>query len=120
MTQVIAAKRANMAQSTLGELEMEGQGSTFTAQLAEIYGVNSTWLATGKGEMLGKDMDGLDVRHVKAVVLAEEPESEDLNDAIKLLTLFSQATASGRSFILAAAANAEKSAGRKRNSGTRD
>lgn len=53
LRQIPAAKEAGMAQSTLAELEMDGQGSSYTTQLASLYGVNSTWLATGKGQMLG-------------------------------------------------------------------
>lgn len=51
LTQINAAKAVKMSQGTLAELEQEGQGSSYTAQLAEIYGVNPNWLATGKGQM---------------------------------------------------------------------
>jgi len=119
LTQEVAAKRAGMAQSTLGELEMEGQGSTFTAQLAEIYSVNPNWLATGRGEMLGKDVEAAPPR-VATVLPIPAPENQELNDAIRLLELFSQASANGKSFILTAAINAEKASGRKRSTSTRD
>jgi len=101
-------------------LEMEGQGSTFTAQLAEIYGVNSTWLATGKGEMLGKDNESAAPSRLVPVTEVAEPQNQDLDDAIKLLALFSQATITGKSFILAAANAAEKFVGRKNNASTRE
>lgn len=50
-TQINAAKAVNMSQGTLAELEREGQGSSYTAQLAVLYEVNPSWLATGKGDM---------------------------------------------------------------------
>ena len=51
-TQINAAKAVNMSQGTLAELEREGQGSSYTVQLAVLYEVNPSWLATGKGDML--------------------------------------------------------------------
>lgn len=46
-----------MSQGTLAELELDGQGSSYTAQLAAVYGVNPNWLATGKGKMLSDDAE---------------------------------------------------------------
>lgn len=40
-----------MGQSTLAELEKQGQGSAHTAELAKRYNVSPHWLATGEGEM---------------------------------------------------------------------
>jgi transcriptional regulator with XRE-family HTH domain len=50
LTQIAAAKKIGMSQGTLAELENEGKGSSYTAALAALYGVDSYWLATGKGE----------------------------------------------------------------------
>lgn len=44
-----AAKAVGMSQSTLSEAEISGKRSGFTSQLAVLYKVNSTWLATGNG-----------------------------------------------------------------------
>lgn len=52
-TQKQAAEAVGMSQGTLGELEREGQGSSYTAALSEYYGVRALWLETGKGEMVG-------------------------------------------------------------------
>lgn len=52
LTQVALAKLAGMSQGTLGELEREGQGSSFTVALALHCGVDANWLANGVGEML--------------------------------------------------------------------
>ena len=44
------AALVGMSQSTLSDLENQGQRSGYTAQLAALYGVNPRWLATGKGD----------------------------------------------------------------------
>lgn len=51
LTQPQLAKAAGMAQSTLAELEYIGNGSSFTAQLAEKLKVRPEWLANGSGPM---------------------------------------------------------------------
>jgi len=49
-TQEDAAKAVGMrSQSTLAEAEISGKRSGFTPQLAALYGVSASWLATGKG-----------------------------------------------------------------------
>lgn len=53
LSQTAAAKAVGMSQAAYGAAETTGQGSTKTAQLAALYGVNADWLATGTGEMLG-------------------------------------------------------------------
>lgn len=40
-----------MSQGTYGELELSGQGSSFTPAIARELGVSVDWLAYGKGEM---------------------------------------------------------------------
>lgn len=109
LTQINAAKLVKMAQGTLAELELEGQGSSYTAQLAETYGVNPNWLATGKGDMLAKD--GLLPAQPKNELskhAVPQQESHELTDALTLLELFSRATPAGRSSILQTAIGAEK------------
>jgi len=109
LTQIEAAKRTGMSQGTLGELEMEGQGSSYTAQLAGTYGVSSTWLATGKGDMLAKEeFVTAQPKPNPPLQIVQPQENHELNDAVKLLALFSQATPAGKSFILQMADSAEK------------
>lgn len=55
LTQPQLAKAAGMAQSTLGELEWIGDGSSKTAQLAAACGVRAEWLATGNGLMVDEE-----------------------------------------------------------------
>lgn len=55
LTQPQLAKAAGMAQSTLGELEYDGNGSSYTAQLAKACGVRAEWLSEGIGEMLERE-----------------------------------------------------------------
>lgn len=52
LSQKDLAKKAEMSQSTLSELEQVGQGSSKTTRLAQICGVRAEWLAEGKGPML--------------------------------------------------------------------
>lgn len=50
LTQAAAAKKAGMSQPALSELESgRYPSSTFTAQLAHVYGINARWLAEGRG-----------------------------------------------------------------------
>jgi transcriptional regulator with XRE-family HTH domain len=52
ITQEAAAKAVGMkSQSTLAEAETTGKRSGFTTQLAELYKVSASWLATGSGSM---------------------------------------------------------------------
>lgn len=52
LTQKQLAPQVGMSQSNLSELETVAHGSSKTAQIAQICGVNPYWLATGEGEML--------------------------------------------------------------------
>lgn len=51
-TQPQLAKMAGMAQSTYAGLEVRGQGSSYTAQIAAACGVRAEWLASGDGLMV--------------------------------------------------------------------
>jgi len=90
LTQQKAAKAASMSQGTLAELEQEGQGSSYTTQLAAIYGVNVMWLATGKGTMLG----GTSVSTIKAVETRPAPANveakPDIDESINLLSIYAK------------------------------
>lgn len=55
LTQHQLAKKAGISQSTLGELEWKGEGSSKTAQMAMACGVRSEWLATGAGTMVDEE-----------------------------------------------------------------
>lgn len=50
LSQAQVKKKTGMAQATLSELENTANGSSYTAQLAALYGVSALWLAEGKGE----------------------------------------------------------------------
>lgn len=50
LSQSEVKRKLVMAQSTLSELEKTAQGSSRVVALAQLYGVNPEWLATGKGE----------------------------------------------------------------------
>jgi transcriptional regulator with XRE-family HTH domain len=52
LTQEQVASAAGMSQGTLGELEKDGHGSTYTVKIAMICGVRPEWLAEGEGEMV--------------------------------------------------------------------
>ena len=54
LTQTALANAVKMPQTTYAEAELTGQGSTYTAQIANRCGVNPVWLATGDGEMISK------------------------------------------------------------------
>lgn len=54
LSQTALAKAVGMSQGTLGEAEWTGQGTSYTAQIAKVCGVNPDWLATGDGEMLNR------------------------------------------------------------------
>lgn len=55
-TQAVAAKKAGMSQPALSELERdEYPTSSFTPQLASVYGVNALWLANGRGPKYQND-----------------------------------------------------------------
>lgn len=54
LTQPQLASAAGLAQSTLAELEYDGNGSSKTAQLAKACGVRVEWLSEGRGVMVDK------------------------------------------------------------------
>ena len=51
MTQKLLAKAGGIAQSTLGELEYYGDGSSATVRMAMACGVRPEWLSEGTGPM---------------------------------------------------------------------
>lgn len=50
LSQVKASKELGISQSNLSDLEGPAESSTFTAQIARLYGCDAHWLATGEGE----------------------------------------------------------------------
>jgi SOS-response transcriptional repressor LexA len=61
LTQVQLARKAGMGQSTIGELESKGHGSTRTATLAAVCGVTALWLESGEG-LMSADAAALQIR----------------------------------------------------------
>lgn len=104
LTQQAAAKKVGMSQGTLAELENEGQGSSYTAALADLYDVDSFWLATGKGTPDPKRPKLQMIQSAKQTEIQGVPD-----EVIELLALFQQATESGRENILAFSRSTVKS-----------
>lgn len=52
LTQVQLAKAVGVSQSSIGEAEKKGLGSSYTPQIAVVCGVDAHWLATGEGQMV--------------------------------------------------------------------
>lgn len=50
LTQLEVSARLGIKQSTIATLERNQESSTFTAQLAQLYGVDAFYLATGQGK----------------------------------------------------------------------
>jgi transcriptional regulator with XRE-family HTH domain len=57
LSQPELARRADMSQSNLSELERSGQGSAKTSRIAQICGVRAAWLESGTGPMLDTPRD---------------------------------------------------------------
>lgn len=49
LTQQVARERIGCSQSNIVDMESIANGSSFTAQAADVYGVDPRWLATGQG-----------------------------------------------------------------------
>jgi Helix-turn-helix. len=54
MTQHGLSAATGIKQSTIAEMEVSGQSSLMTPQIARACGVDAYWLATGEGPMLGR------------------------------------------------------------------
>ena len=52
LTQLKLSKAVGMSQGTYGEVELTGQGSSYTPAIARELGVSVEWLAYGQGEMM--------------------------------------------------------------------
>ena len=72
LTQLKLSKAVGMSQGTYGELELTGQGSSYTPAIARELGVSVEWLAYGHGEM---EMD------------VKNPPKQSANDGDELTTL---------------------------------
>lgn len=74
LTQVQLAQAVGVAQSTIGEAEKKGFGSSYTPQIAAACGVSPHWLATGDGPMVlepGQAAPAGPKRSAHAMLLAE-------------------------------------------------
>lgn len=92
LTQVELAKKVGIGQSTIGELESKGYGSTHAAKIAMVCGVNALWLEKGDGPMIaeenttpGPDIKGLypllsDVQAGRWTALCTNFSREDAKD----------------------------------------
>lgn len=68
LSQPQLAKAVGMSQSTLGELEWTGQGTSKATQIARTCGVRSEWLSEGQGPMLAQQALSEDVLAVAAQI----------------------------------------------------
>lgn len=96
LTQIAAAKKIGMSQGTLGELENEGKGSSFTAALAALYGVDSYWLATGKGDPGRKEGQ-------PQLASKQESEVATAEEIIELAQAYTKLSKARRAIILESA-----------------
>jgi phage repressor protein C with HTH and peptisase S24 domain len=60
LTQKQVAARTGISQGTLSELETDAQGSSYTAVLAQLYGVSAIYLAEGVGQPVQIDTEESD------------------------------------------------------------
>jgi len=58
LTQQGLSAATGIKQSTIAEMEVSGQSSLMTPQIAKACGVDAYWLATGEGSMLTKNEAG--------------------------------------------------------------
>lgn len=78
LSQEQVAKEVGIAQSTLAEAEIYGKRSGYTPQLAAIYKVSATYLATGKlaaGEKLPWEEDQ-DLEKKRELLVVEQPQAK--------------------------------------------
>ena len=85
MTQAKAAEELAMSQGTLSELERQGHGSTYTAALASLFGVNSLWLETGAGNMLDPEQSPISPRETALLEFFRALTPEQQDDALRRL-----------------------------------
>jgi transcriptional regulator with XRE-family HTH domain len=65
LTQKQVSEAIGISQGNLAGLEREGLGSSFTPQLATLYGVDAHWLATGEHALGERPSNWLDSHHRK-------------------------------------------------------
>jgi transcriptional regulator with XRE-family HTH domain len=76
LSQPQLAKMVGLAQSTIGDLEISGQGSSKVASLARACGVRVLWLERGEGPMTGPDDTDDAARHAVGEQLAPYLQTE--------------------------------------------
>ena len=74
LTQHGLSAATGIKQSTIAEMEVSGQSSLMTPQIAKACGVDAYWLATGEGSMLAKNEAG------------EISEAERIQSAMEVLS----------------------------------
>lgn len=89
LTQTQLANACGLAQSTLGELEVKGDSSMRTVQIAEACGVRAQWLADGSGPMVDVRRLPPEVEQLAAEMIALPQKQRDwvlmtLREAVKL------------------------------------
>jgi len=89
LTQTQLAHAAGLAQSTLGELEIKGESSMRTVQMAEACGVRAQWLADGTGPMVDASRLPPEVQNLVTEMLSLPPRQKDwvlmtLREAVKV------------------------------------
>jgi transcriptional regulator with XRE-family HTH domain len=80
LTQTALSKSVGMSQSAYASAETNGQGSTYTSQLAAACGVRAEWLATGQGPMIAKAAS-----HAVSAAAAAVNEPPDVMQALTVL-----------------------------------
>ena len=77
LTQHGLSAATGIKQSTIAEMEVSGQSSLMTPQIARACGVDAYWLATGEGQMLVKD-EGAETSEAERIQSAMEALSKVL------------------------------------------
>lgn len=105
LSQEVVCQRIGCAQGTLSELERLNDGSALTPMFAELYKVNSKWLATGKGDMNARvtqqtqevELTPQEARFLDAY--RKQPSEEIRLKALDILSIGVNATAKGKGRI---------------------
>lgn len=95
MTQMKVAKAIGISQGTLTQLETTSNGSTHTAQLAKLYGVDANWLATGEGGKASEEAADLAAQLDKIADPAAKQEAYAM--CLRIIELEARTVATARS-----------------------
>lgn len=86
MTQHGLSDATGIKQSTIAEMEVSGQSSLWTPQIARACGVDAYWLATGEGPMLGRQAESATIAQT-GLAEALEVLSDALQDVDKSIRI---------------------------------